>query len=353
MGIEISQGEISNIIRDSASFEKEREESRKAGINRGNFQQIDDTGARLNGKNGSTIVVCNDFFTDYRTGDSKSRIAALKALMGGKISFVLSDIALGYISLKLGNRDIVKRLEELKSDRIYSEEDLMKEILEKDWIKDKITTWRRYVIEGMALGAYREYLCGPRSKILICDDAPQFKGLLEHLGLCLIHEERHYKKLTPSHPDFVSALENFRKEFWDFYDALKKYKKNPSNKEKLRLKSWFDNLFSGETCYYALNHLMERTRKKKDELLLVLDFPEIPLHNNASELGAREKVVQRKIRGCFRSMEGAWASDTFLSLMATCRKQGIAFGEYIKDRVYHRHKIPPLQQLILSAPAPL
>ena len=104
----------------------------------------------LNGKNGSTIVVCNDFFTDYRTGDSKSRIAALKALMGGKISFVLNDIALGYISLKVGNRDIVKRLEELKSDRVYSEEDLKKEILEKDWIKDKIMAWKRYVIEGMA-----------------------------------------------------------------------------------------------------------------------------------------------------------------------------------------------------------
>ena len=127
---------------------------------------------------------------------------------------------------------------------------------------------------------------------------------MEYLGLCLIHEERHYKKLTPSHPDFVSALEIFRKEFWDFYDSLKKYKKTPSNEEKLRLKSWFDNLFSGKTCYYALNYLMERTRKKKDELLLVLDFPEIPLHNNASELGVREKVVQRKIRGCFRSMEG-------------------------------------------------
>ncbi|NOT80444.1 MAG: hypothetical protein HOP07_15740 [Bacteriovoracaceae bacterium] len=34
---------------------------------------------------------------------------------------------------------------------------------------------------------------GVRSKILICDDAPQFKGILEFLGLCLIHEERHYK----------------------------------------------------------------------------------------------------------------------------------------------------------------
>ena len=175
---------------------------------------------------------------------------------------------------------------------------------------------------------------------------------MEHLGFCLIHEERHYKKLTPQHPDFIAAVEEFREEFWKFYSALKEYKKNPTTEEKLRLDSWFDTLFAGETRYYALNQLMERTRNKKDELLLVLRFPEIPLHNNASELAMREKVVQRKIRGYFRSMEGARASDVFLSLMSSCRKLGLAFGEYVKDRIYHRYQIPPLRALVWSVPDP-
>jgi len=53
-------------------------------------------------------------------------------------------------------------------------------------------------------------------------------------------------------------------------------------------------------------------------------------------------VIQRKTRNCFRCIRGAEASDTFLSLMATCRKQGMVFWDYFNDRVYNLHKIPPL-----------
>jgi len=91
---------------------------------------------------------------------------------------------------------------------------------------------------------------------------------------------------------------------------------------------------------------MEKTRNKKDELFLVLEFPEIPLHNNTSDLAMREKVIQRKIRCYFRSFEGAKASDIFLGIMGTCRKIGISFGEYLKDRFYHSYKLPPLGDLI-------
>ena len=352
MGVQISEGEISNIIIDSKNFEEEKEHVREEGIKRGLFQQIDDTGARLNGKNGYTIATCNDFFTSYHTEDSKTRMAALRALTGGKIVFVINEIALDYIDKKVKNRSIVNQLKELKSDRIYSTDDFQQEILNAPWMEDAITQWKKYVTEGSAIGAYRENFLGARSEILICDDAPQFKDILEYLGLCLIHEERHYKKLTPKHQDFVDAVQDFREEFWNFYSALKDYKKNPMPKEKERLKTWFDTLFAGDTCYYALNFLMKRTREKKNELLLVLKFPEVPLHNNTCELAMREKVVQRKIRGYFRSMIGARASDIFLSLMGSCRKLNISFGEYIKDRIYNRYQIPPLGVLIWATPDP-
>ena len=48
---------------------------------------------------------------------------------------------------------------------------------------------------------------------------------------------------------------------------------------------------------------MKDTQKKKDALLLVLEFPEVPLHNNC-ELDVREKVIQRKIRNCHRALAG-------------------------------------------------
>ena len=77
MGVQISQGQISNIICACKDFAQERQDVREEGIKRGSFQQIDDTGARLNGKNGYTIGTCNAFFTDYHTGTSKNRMAAL------------------------------------------------------------------------------------------------------------------------------------------------------------------------------------------------------------------------------------------------------------------------------------
>jgi hypothetical protein len=37
------------------------------------------------------------------------------------------------------------------------------------------------------------------------------------------------------------------------------------------------------------------TRKKNEKLLLVLDYPQIPLHNNPAEIALRELVIKKKI----------------------------------------------------------
>ena len=349
LGVQISEGEISNMILCHEKFVEEQRSAREAGISRSNYSQIDDTGARLNGKNGYSIAVCNQYFTDYFTSFSKNRESALRALAGTELKYMINEVALDYIDKKIGNKKIVKHLWKLKSKRLYNLDEFLKEILNAPWLRGQINSWVKHIREGCALGAFRKNFLGVRSKILICDDAPQFKGILEYLGLCLIHEERHYKKLTPRHPDFIKAVEDFRKLFWEFYDELKDYKENNSEKRKKELSDKFDLIFAGDTCYFVLNQLMKKTREKKDELLLVLEFPEIPLHNNTSELAMREKVIQRKIRGYFRSLEGARASDIFLGLMGTCRKIGISFGEYLKDRFYHRFELPPIGDLIWMA----
>jgi hypothetical protein len=41
------------------------------------------------------------------------------------------------------------------------------------------------------------------------------------------------------------------------------------------------------TCYERLNQTLQRTHKNKAELLLVLERPDIPLHNNSSESDIR------------------------------------------------------------------
>ena len=78
---------------------------------------------------------------------------------------------------------------------------------------------------------------------------------------------------------------------------------------------------------------------------MVLDHPEIPLHNNPAELGARKLVRKRLVSFGTRTDDGTKVWDTFMSLSATAKKLGINFDSYIYDRI-SAHKIPNLADII-------
>jgi hypothetical protein len=80
--------------------------------------------------------------------------------------------------------------------------------------------------------------------------------------------------------------------------------------------------------------------------LLVLEHPEIPLHNNLSEGDIREHVKKRKISGGTRSDLGQRCRDTFTRLKKTCRKHGLSFWDYLGDRIKGIGEIPPLPDLV-------
>jgi hypothetical protein len=61
---------------------------------------------------------------------------------------------------------------------------------------------------------------------------------------------------------------------------------------------------------------------------------------------AREYVKKRKISGGTRSDAGRRSRDTFTSLKKTCRKLGISFWLFLKDRLEKTQLIPTLAQLI-------
>ena len=86
----------------------------------------------------------------------------------------------------------------------------------------------------------------------------------------------------------------------------------------------------------------------KNELLLVLERPDIPLHNNLSEQDIREYVTRRKISGSTRSDEERRCRDTFASLKKTALKMGISFWDYLIDRTFKKNSTPQLDQLILT-----
>jgi hypothetical protein len=82
-----------------------------------------------------------------------------------------------------------------------------------------------------------------------------------------------------------------------------------------------------------LDERKQLTVVKASELLRVLEHPELPLHNNPAELAARTMVQRRNISYATQTLEGTQAWDTFMSLVATTRKLGISFFEYVRDRI--------------------
>jgi hypothetical protein len=143
-------------------------------------------------------------------------------------------------------------------------------------------------------------------------------------------------------------LENVRTQIWDLYQILKAYKEAPGENKKAEIRERFNLIFRQNTCFATLNLTLERLHNNKKELLLVLEHPEIPLHNNLSEGDIREYVKRRKLSGGTRSDEGRRCRDTFASLKKTCRKHGISFWQYLQDRVLGTGHIPPLPVLIAA-----
>jgi hypothetical protein len=208
----------------------------------------------------------------------------------------------------------------------------------------------RIATEGALLGSILHHGFS-KDLVIVSDDAGQFNVLLH--ALCWIHAERTIHKLVPCSEKEKAAIEDIRNRIWQLYRDLKAYKKAPEDATKIELDKRFDDLFATRTCCETLNAALRRLANNKKELLLVLERPDVPLHNNDSERDVREYVKKRKISGSTRSDDGRRCRDTFTSLKKTCRKLGISFWEYLNDRVLKANRIQPLPDLIrLRAQAP-
>jgi len=205
---------------------------------------------------------------------------------------------------------------------------------------------RKWILDATAVAAYHAALEFPVVRLLVCDDAPQFTLVTEELALCWVHEGRHYKKLVPYVPYHRTLVEDFVQRFWTYYAQLLAYREQPTPEDAARLDRGFEALFSTVTGYHALDERIAKTRAKKGCLLLVLTHPEISLHNNPAELGARARVRKRDVSFGPRTHEGAKAWDTFMTLGETATKLGVSFYHYIHDRVSGAYQMPTLADLI-------
>ena len=177
----------------------------------------------------------------------------------------------------------------------------------------------RVATEGALLGSVLTHgFCN--DLVIVSDDAGQF-DVLQH-ALCWIHAERLVHKTLPLSEAHREDIAKVRGQIWALYADLKAFKNDPRAGDKIGLAQRFDEIFTQKTRFETLNQLLKRLRRNKDDLLRVLERPEIPLHTNGSETDIRDYVKKRKVSGGTRSDEGQRCRDTFISCEEDLSKAG-------------------------------
>jgi hypothetical protein len=348
VGVQISTGEVSNLlIQKQEDFHAESEAVYEAGLYSSPWQQSDHTETRKNGQRQHCQVVCNPVYTSYHTRPKVDRLTALDVLrQGRKRIFLLNKEAFGYLENVVLSNAAREVLPKWRSEKVWEEAAFLKRL---DQALPNLNIQQRTAILGAAaVAAYHAEKGVPIVDTLVCDDAAVFHWLTRAIMLCWVHDGRAYTKLEPVIALHRQQLEDFRKLYWEYYDQLLAYCEKPTAKERKRLESQFDTLFAIETGYHDLDQRIIKTRAKKTSLLLVLQHPELPLHNNASELAVRQRVRKRDVSFGPRTQLGLQAWDTFMTLADTTRKLGISFYAYIRDRVSGTNQIPSMATLVTN-----
>ena len=342
-GIDISTGPIDALLSyGQEGFRQEKTALLQVGLEVSSAITVDDTGARHPGKNGYTTHLGNDFFAWFESTEQKSRVNFLRLWQAGRQDLQLTADAYAYRApqgLPAAIRAVLadSPVHHFENDTAWQRHLQGLEIQEERHV--------RMATEGLLVGTLLQDTHW-KPLALISDDAGQFAVPLLIHGLCWVHAERTIPKLNPGGPLQQAAVERVRGEIWTLDTGLKAYSLQPDDTQREELAARVDTIFRQKTGYTSLDLALRRLYRNRQELLLVLKRPEVPLHTHGSERDIREQVIRKKISGGTRSDVGRQCRDTFLSLKKTCRKLGLSFWHSLLDRIQGDQAIPPLPVLI-------
>jgi hypothetical protein len=346
-GLSISEREVQRCLTDQQDhFLDEARDVLRAGLQGSRWVSTDDTGACHQAKNGFCTQIGNENFTWFGTRSSKSRLNFLDLLRAGHTDYVLNEEAYDYMCERGLSATLIARLAE-QAEMVFVDQDAWSAQLERLGFTALTITPDpvKIATEGAIWGSIyaHEFL---RDTVVLSDDAGQFNIGLH--ALCWVHAERLIHKLDTFTDQHRAAQQRVRGLIWRFYSDLKAYRIAPTAKRSLALRLRFNRIFCRRTGFVTLDRLLARLYANKDELLRVLQRPEIPLHTNGSENDIRCQVTRRKISAGTRSNLGRDCRDAFLGLAKTCAKLGVAFWDYLGSRlgVPGQPVIPPLPSLV-------
>lgn len=141
LGTRISLGTINTILNKQDSiFDEDLDLAEKAALIKENVAFADETGARVQGKNGYTFGVSNRFFTRYTTGFRKNKESSLQGLGNSKdrIKFLITDDASNFKGL-IKNHQLcwVHEIRRYKLCEIYKR-------FESETLEKLVKIWRKF-----------------------------------------------------------------------------------------------------------------------------------------------------------------------------------------------------------------
>src|SRR3954452_9298946 len=273
IGIVISKRQVVRLLNvDTGPFVDEARAVLRAGLETAPWISVDDTGARHQHRNGYCTQVGNDHFAAFTA--SKSRLNFLEVLRAGYADYVINAEA--YMRQHALAGPVIKALAS-HPDRHFADEAAWLDHLRRLGITDLEVNPDpvRIATEGAVWGALKAHGLLPDT-VVLSDDAGQF-ALDEH-ALCWVHAERLIHKLDTFTDKQYAAQQRLRALVWWFYADLKAYRRDPDPRRRAALRARFDRIFRRRTGFATLDPLLERLHANKDELLRVLDRPQVPLH---------------------------------------------------------------------------
>ena len=221
-GADISSGQLNNILTEKKdSFHDEKDAILSAGLQSSPYVNVDDTGARHNGKNGYCTHIGNDFFAWFESTESKSRINFLSLLRAGASDYLLNEDAFEYMKQKRLPKSPSALLLNHPAEEFMDAEQWEQHLKESGIVKPRRI---QIATEGALFACVLSQL--PGSLVIVSDDAGQF-NILNH-ALCRIHAERTSAEIIAPGDEKRQILEEVREQIRQFYSELKVYKESPS-----------------------------------------------------------------------------------------------------------------------------
>ena len=351
LGVDISKRQVMRLLNEGQeAFAAEAQAVLRAGLETAPWISVDDTGARHAHRNGVTTQIGNDAFTWFNTGFSKSRLNFLELLRAGHGDYVINQAAFSYLRKRKLAGTVIARLAEAENHHFVGEAAWMVHLEQLGIAALKVHPDPvKVATEGALWGAITAHGLlngGPDGTVVLSDDAGQFN--VDRHALCWVHSERLIHQLDAFSEAQRREKERIQARLWRLYADLKAYREKPTPRRRGQLYRRFEALFTTKTGFITLDRLLARIHTNREELLVVLDRPEVPLHTNGSETDIRAMVTRRKLSGGTRSQAGKQARDTFIGLMKTCRKLGLSSWDYLGDRLElpDATQVPPLADLV-------